>query len=71
MNLIMLNMLLAIIMDVYTEVKGGIGSDAETLGSQAGPWHRKEPHWGHAAENACNANLNKTHISLFGYSLTD
>jgi hypothetical protein len=33
-NLTMLNMLLAIIMDVYTEVKGSIGSNAETLWSQ-------------------------------------
>jgi len=33
-NLVMLNMLLAIIMDVYTEVKGSIGADAETLFSQ-------------------------------------
>merc|ERR1719197_2457754 len=34
-NLILLNMLLAIIMDVYAEVKGNIGSDAETLISQS------------------------------------
>merc|ERR1719451_170305 len=33
-NMVMLNMLLAIVMDVYTEVKGGIGGDAETLWSQ-------------------------------------
>merc|ERR1712139_366737 len=33
-NLIMLNMLLAIIMDTYTEVKGHISSDAETIWSQ-------------------------------------
>mmetsp|Transcript_7419 Transcript_7419/g.16971 ORF Transcript_7419/g.16971 Transcript_7419/m.16971 type:complete len:897 (+) Transcript_7419:48-2738(+) len=33
-NLTMLNMLLAIIMDVYTDVKGSIGSGAETLWSQ-------------------------------------
>jgi len=33
-NLIMLNMLLAIIMDVYTEVKGNVGAGAETLWSQ-------------------------------------
>lgn len=31
----MLNMLLAIVMDVYTEVKGSMGKDAETLWSQA------------------------------------
>merc|ERR1712039_720822 len=30
-NLIMLNMLLAIIMDVYTQVKGGIGDEAQTV----------------------------------------
>mmetsp|Transcript_129847 Transcript_129847/g.289680 ORF Transcript_129847/g.289680 Transcript_129847/m.289680 type:complete len:1143 (+) Transcript_129847:49-3477(+) len=34
-NFIMLNMLLAIVMDVYTDVKGGIGSHAETLFSQS------------------------------------
>eukprot|EP00928_Gymnodinium_smaydae_P079667 TRINITY_DN63535_c0_g1_i1.p1 TRINITY_DN63535_c0_g1~~TRINITY_DN63535_c0_g1_i1.p1 ORF type:complete len:795 (-),score=124.47 TRINITY_DN63535_c0_g1_i1:297-2681(-) len=34
LNLIMLNMLLAIIMDVYSEVKGNIGCDAPTLVSQ-------------------------------------
>jgi len=34
-TLVMLNMLLAIIMDVYTEVKGNIGNDAETLVSQS------------------------------------
>lgn len=33
-NLVMLNMLLAIVMDVYTEVKGHIASDAETMWSQ-------------------------------------
>eukprot|EP00747_Dinoflagellata_sp_TGD_P172635 gnl/TRDRNA2_/TRDRNA2_209535_c0_seq1.p1 gnl/TRDRNA2_/TRDRNA2_209535_c0~~gnl/TRDRNA2_/TRDRNA2_209535_c0_seq1.p1 ORF type:complete len:356 (+),score=48.44 gnl/TRDRNA2_/TRDRNA2_209535_c0_seq1:122-1069(+) len=33
-NLVLLNMLLAIIMDVYTEVKGGIGSHSETMWSQ-------------------------------------
>lgn len=33
-NLIMLNMLLAIVMDVHTEVKGHISSDAETMWSQ-------------------------------------
>merc|ERR1712176_1106830 len=33
--IIMLNMLVAIVLDVYTEVKGGIGSDAETLWSQS------------------------------------
>jgi len=33
-NLIMLNMLLAIVMDVYTEVKGSVGSDAPTLLAQ-------------------------------------
>lgn len=33
-NLIMLNMLLAIIMDVYTEVKSSLSQDAETLWSQ-------------------------------------
>jgi len=33
-NLIMLNMLLAIIMDVYTEVRGKVGAGAETLWSQ-------------------------------------
>merc|ERR1712232_840306 len=32
-HVVMLNMLLAVIMDVYTEVKGGIGR-AETLWSQ-------------------------------------
>jgi len=35
LNLVMLNMLLAIIMDVYTDVKGSIGNDAETLWSQS------------------------------------
>jgi len=44
-NLILLNMLLAIIMDVYAEVKGNIGSDAETLISQAieimGRWKQR------------------------------
>lgn len=34
-NLIMLNMLLAVIMDVYTEVKGSIGEHAETIFSQS------------------------------------
>eukprot|EP00928_Gymnodinium_smaydae_P038534 TRINITY_DN26565_c0_g1_i2.p1 TRINITY_DN26565_c0_g1~~TRINITY_DN26565_c0_g1_i2.p1 ORF type:complete len:780 (-),score=170.06 TRINITY_DN26565_c0_g1_i2:238-2577(-) len=34
LNLIMLNMLLAIIMDVYSEVKGNIGCEAPTLVSQ-------------------------------------
>merc|ERR1719158_781706 len=34
-NLIMLNMLLAIVMDVYAEVKGQISKDAETMWSQA------------------------------------
>merc|ERR1712079_664648 len=34
-NLVMLNLLLAIIIDVFTEVKGNIGNDAETLLSQA------------------------------------
>merc|ERR1719253_491967 len=34
-NMVMLNMLLAVIMDVYTEVRGSIGSHAETLWSQA------------------------------------
>lgn len=34
-NLVILNMLLAIIMDMYTEVKGSIGPGAETLPSQA------------------------------------
>jgi len=34
-NLVMLNMLLAIIMDVYTDVKAGIGPGAETLWSQS------------------------------------
>jgi hypothetical protein len=42
-NLIMLNMLLAIVMDVYTEVKGHIASDAETMWSQVAEivqrWH--------------------------------
>jgi hypothetical protein len=33
-NLIMLNMLLAIVMDVYTQVKGRIPGDAETMWSQ-------------------------------------
>jgi hypothetical protein len=33
-NLIMLNMLLAIVMDVYTEVKGHISAEAETMWSQ-------------------------------------
>mmetsp|Transcript_30314 Transcript_30314/g.77051 ORF Transcript_30314/g.77051 Transcript_30314/m.77051 type:complete len:982 (-) Transcript_30314:152-3097(-) len=40
-NLVMLNMLLAIVMDVYTEVKGSIGSDAETLWSQASEVYRR------------------------------
>uniref|UniRef100_A0A7S1M1G8 Polycystin cation channel PKD1/PKD2 domain-containing protein n=1 Tax=Alexandrium catenella TaxID=2925 RepID=A0A7S1M1G8_ALECA len=34
-NMVMLNMLLAIIMDVYTDVKSGIGANAETLWSQS------------------------------------
>jgi len=34
-NLVMLNMLLAIIMDVYTDVKGSIGSKAKTLWEQS------------------------------------
>merc|ERR1712087_168809 len=34
-NFILLNMLLAIIMDVHTDVKGSIGPNAETLLSQA------------------------------------
>merc|ERR1719253_1603769 len=34
-NMVMLNMLLAVIMDVYTEVRGAIGSHAETLWSQS------------------------------------
>merc|ERR1712039_872302 len=34
-NLVMLNMLLAMIMDTYTQVKGSMGGDAETLWSQA------------------------------------
>lgn len=33
-NLVMLNMLLAIVMDVHTEVKGHISADAETMWSQ-------------------------------------
>merc|ERR1712232_520871 len=37
----MLNMLLAIVMDVYTEVKSSIGSDAETLWSQAREIYRR------------------------------
>jgi hypothetical protein len=40
-NLVMLNMLLAIVMDVYTEVKSGIGSNAETLWSQAYEMYRR------------------------------
>ncbi len=40
-NLILLNMLLAIIMDVYTEVKGGLGSQAETLWSQVAEIYRR------------------------------
>eukprot|EP00747_Dinoflagellata_sp_TGD_P051064 gnl/TRDRNA2_/TRDRNA2_147137_c0_seq1.p1 gnl/TRDRNA2_/TRDRNA2_147137_c0~~gnl/TRDRNA2_/TRDRNA2_147137_c0_seq1.p1 ORF type:complete len:331 (+),score=31.19 gnl/TRDRNA2_/TRDRNA2_147137_c0_seq1:131-994(+) len=41
LNLLLLNMLLAIIMDIYTEVKGDIGGEAETLFSQAGEiWQR-------------------------------
>jgi len=35
LNLIMLNMLIALVMDVYAEVKGSIGSDSETLYSQS------------------------------------
>ena len=31
----MLNMLLAIVMDIYTEVRGSIGDNAETLWRQA------------------------------------
>merc|ERR1712228_863907 len=34
-NFILLNMLLAIIMDVHTDVKGSIGPNAETLVTQA------------------------------------
>merc|ERR1719426_190956 len=33
-TLVMLNMLLALIMDAYTDVKSSIDEDAETLGSQ-------------------------------------
>merc|ERR1712139_103672 len=33
-SMLLLNMLLAVIMDVYTEVKGSIGSDSETVWSQ-------------------------------------
>eukprot|EP00928_Gymnodinium_smaydae_P021197 TRINITY_DN18250_c0_g3_i1.p1 TRINITY_DN18250_c0_g3~~TRINITY_DN18250_c0_g3_i1.p1 ORF type:complete len:958 (-),score=117.64 TRINITY_DN18250_c0_g3_i1:466-3339(-) len=40
-NLVMLNMLLAIIMDVYTEVKGTVGSDAETVYSQSYEIYRR------------------------------
>jgi len=41
-NMVMLNMLLAVIMDVYTEVRGAIGSHAETLWSQASEiWRRR------------------------------
>lgn len=48
-NLIMLNMLLAIVMDVYTSVKAGINADAETMWSQASEiisrwWHVKKGH---------------------------
>merc|ERR1712046_179079 len=32
--LVMLNMLIALVMDMYTQVKGSIGEDAETLISQ-------------------------------------
>jgi len=34
-QLVMLNMLLAIVMDIYTEVRGKIGEGAQTLWSQA------------------------------------
>eukprot|EP00928_Gymnodinium_smaydae_P025315 TRINITY_DN20208_c0_g1_i1.p1 TRINITY_DN20208_c0_g1~~TRINITY_DN20208_c0_g1_i1.p1 ORF type:complete len:945 (-),score=150.40 TRINITY_DN20208_c0_g1_i1:298-3132(-) len=40
-NMVLLNMLLAIVMDVYTEVKGNIGSNAETLWSQANEIFRR------------------------------
>jgi len=40
-NLVMLNMLLAIVMDVYTEVRGKIGSKAETLWSQSYEIYRR------------------------------
>merc|ERR1711874_695199 len=34
-TLVLLNVLLAVIMDVYTEVKGSVGSRAETIWSQS------------------------------------
>jgi len=40
-DMVLLNMMLAIIMDVYTQVKGGIGADAETLFSQASEIYRR------------------------------
>lgn len=40
-NLVMLNMLLAIVMDVYTEIRGAIGSRAETLWSQTWEIYRR------------------------------
>merc|ERR1719408_140708 len=40
-NMVMLNMLLAVIMDVYTEVRGAIGSHAETLWSQTYEIYRR------------------------------
>jgi len=41
MSQVMLNMLLAVVMDAYTEVRGAIGSHAETLWSQASEiWRR-------------------------------
>lgn len=40
-NMVLLNMLLAIIMDVYTDVKAGIGTGAETLWSQTAEIFRR------------------------------
>lgn len=40
-QLIMLNMLLALILDVYMEVKGSVGKNAETLCTQTSEIHRR------------------------------
>ncbi|CAE8725156.1 unnamed protein product, partial [Polarella glacialis] len=41
LNLVMFNMLLVMIMDVYTETRGSLGSNAETLWSQAYEIYRR------------------------------
>eukprot|EP00931_Biecheleriopsis_adriatica_P115181 TRINITY_DN91004_c0_g1_i1.p1 TRINITY_DN91004_c0_g1~~TRINITY_DN91004_c0_g1_i1.p1 ORF type:complete len:947 (-),score=135.28 TRINITY_DN91004_c0_g1_i1:85-2925(-) len=41
LNLVMLNMMLVMIMDVYTETRGAVGRDSETLWSQAAEIYRR------------------------------